>query len=256
MQHAADERVRLEAMERLLLHRDPESHTSNDAQECQEMLAGEGGGRNGATQLWGGGETAREQSSEGALGGMAAAANRQGRSGTEVWSISSAMLDSAVVLTDLSPAQNHTIARFHDTLSTWGFLLHPLSVRPTNSTGASLSSSFFAEGGADGGGVSMRGAGGWKLVAVPVVMGTPLGLLCACSAVCMLCCVHAVCYAHTAATVWQPCFVLPLRRVCACQACCGEEEEERRRRGKRRRRGGEGGEGGGGGGKIYSNQTR
>ena len=57
----------------------------------------------------------------------------------------------------------------------WGFQLVPLDARPTGSSGAS---SFFAEGGGDEETTILRGvgAGGWKLVGVPIVMGTQLGV--------------------------------------------------------------------------------
>jgi hypothetical protein len=54
----------------------------------------------------------------------------------------------------------------------WGFQLVPVDARPT---GSRVASSFFAEGVGDGEASSLLGAGGWKLVGVPIVMGTLLG---------------------------------------------------------------------------------
>jgi hypothetical protein len=69
-----------------------------------------------AGQLWKVGGADAGQSSGGGAGGTAIAANRHGRNGNEVWGMSSSKLDSAVVLTDLSPAQNHAISRFQSNL--------------------------------------------------------------------------------------------------------------------------------------------
>jgi hypothetical protein len=74
------------------------------------------GGFGDAGQLWKVGGADAGQSSGGGAGGTAIAANRQGRNGNEVWGMSSSKLVSAVVLTDLSPAQNHAISRFQSNL--------------------------------------------------------------------------------------------------------------------------------------------
>ena len=135
-QHAADERVRIEAMEHLLLRRD-------------------------AGALVDGGVSVN--------GGTVSLQN--GRNGAEHWSLSSVTLSTGVKMKNLSAQQLHVIARFEGYLSMWGFVLHPLlgAARVRTRATAGAASSFFAE-------ENVRDEEGWTLVGVPEVMGTQLGV--------------------------------------------------------------------------------
>jgi hypothetical protein len=101
---------------------------------------------------------------------------RVGRAGTEIWSIVPSTLQetACVELTNLSPAQCNAIVRFRSHLRAWGFVLEPLRAQPTAGPGGATSSFFSVQKETEQGQWG-HGAEEWKLVGVPVVMGTPLG---------------------------------------------------------------------------------
>jgi hypothetical protein len=108
-QHAADERIRLEAMEDLLLR--PSRARLSEGDDAASCINADGNCSLTMT-------VSKRQSREGVSD---VSVTRIGRNGREVWEIVSTQLRPPVPLNGLEPGQLRQLNRFRFTLEAWGF---------------------------------------------------------------------------------------------------------------------------------------